>query len=79
MSVIEEKLKNIFKDLLKVDPENIQTCSYFDNSNWDSMNHLSLIIEIEKVFNIKFTNNQIIDMTSYEEILTFLKNSSDIK
>ena len=40
---------------------------------WDSANHMMLIVEIERKFKIRLKNNEIIKMTSYKNIEKILK------
>jgi len=37
--------------------------------SWTSVNHLSLILELEKTFNVRFDNNEIISLGSVGAIL----------
>jgi len=63
---ILKKLQDIFKDLLE--DEDIEF-SYKTTSNdiegWDSINHILLIVEIEKEFNFKF---KLEEMRSFKNI-----------
>ena len=63
---ILKKLQDIFKDLLE--DEDIEL-SYKTTSNdiegWDSINHIILIVEIEKKFNFKF---KLEEMRSFKNI-----------
>jgi len=63
---ILKKLQDIFKDLLE--DEDI-VFSYKTTSNdiegWDSINHILLIVEIEKEFNFKF---KLEEMRSFKNI-----------
>lgn len=36
---------------------------------WDSMTHIEIVIEIESELNIKFSKEEIIEMTTVEKIL----------
>jgi len=47
-------------------PENIDS--------WDSFNGLVLVDELESEFNIKFTINEVVDVTTVEDIKRHLKN-----
>lgn len=68
---MEAKLANIFKTLFDV--ENFSEELSVDNvKKWDSINHLALIIEIEKEFDLKFSVVESIQMTSVKEIKKLL-------
>lgn len=58
--IIMEKVSNIFKVVFSDDTLII---NFNSNSNnvigWDSLNHIYLIVAIEKEFNIKFTTELI--------------------
>jgi acyl carrier protein len=43
-----------------------------DIQDWDSINHLNLIIELEDVFNITFSVEEIQELDSFEKILQLL-------
>jgi acyl carrier protein len=68
-----EKLQIIFHDIFDIDPKLITTNTTIDNlDEWDSMKHLELIMEIEKVFHVDFVPHEIILLNSVERIMTSL-------
>lgn len=66
---ILKKVQDIFIDVLEDrDIElNYNTTSY-DIEGWDSLNHIVLIVEIEKEFNIKFNLKEIMSFKNIGEI-----------
>ena len=75
---IISKLENVFKEVMEID--------YFEKSfnmnnvdRWDSLKHISLIMEIEKDFNIQFRHNDIISMTSVDIIVDIISKTLSIK
>jgi acyl carrier protein len=44
-----------------------------DLAGWTSVNHLSLVLELEREFDIKFDNDEIIQMGSVQAICDRLK------
>jgi acyl carrier protein len=70
---MREKIKEILKNMLELDevPENItqETCT-----NWDSLHHLHLIIELETEFNVSFEVEDIADMKSLNAIENKIKD-----
>jgi acyl carrier protein len=63
------KVQEIFRDVLE--DEDI-ILSYETNSNdipeWDSLNHISLVVTIEKNFNIQFIASEIQDFKNVGEM-----------
>ena len=60
--------KSTFKD------KNINIDSNIDNvSNWDSINHVNFILEIEKKFKVKITFEQSISISSISDLIKLLK------
>ena len=47
-----------------------------DFSNWDSMNHMILITQIESEFDIQFTGDEIADLKTVGCILNLVDNKS---
>ena len=43
---------------------------------WDSMTHIEIVIEIESELNIKFSKDEIIEMTTVEKILEITERKS---
>ena len=73
---MNEKLSNIIKQSISI-IENYSTESILkDFSNWDSMNHMILITQIESEFDIQFTGDQIADLKTVGCILNLVDNKS---
>lgn len=54
------QVNEIFKEVLDDDTLNIDFNSTADDvEDWDSLNHILLIVEIEKKFKINFTSQEI--------------------
>ena len=76
-SSIIEKLQEIFRGLfedktLVINPET----SAKDVDNWDSMNHILLITEIESQFNISFEMDDLIEMKSVGDMVAAILRKS---
>ena len=66
-----EKLQKIFADVLEIDKDQVKQDSTIDNlSGWDSMKHLELILEIEKIFQVEFLPHEMILLNTVERIMT---------
>ena len=71
---IEKKLLKIVKAKLKIKKNiNINKIGLGINDNWDSLFHLSLLLEIEKKFKIKFTMREMTEMITLSDILSKIK------
>lgn len=69
-----EKLKEILSLILEIDVRDINDSTSFDEiDSWDSMNHMSIILSIEEEFNIKISDEEALDLTSYPLLLKLLK------
>lgn len=65
----------IFANILKIESQNvckIPNLTQSNYQNWDSINHMNLILEIEKKFKISLTDNEVIKMISYKDCFTIL-------
>ena len=67
-----EKYKAAFSYALEMDEDAVQTLKYRDG-NWDSVSHMSLIAELEKVFSIEFKSNDIVEFDSFDKGIDIIK------
>ena len=68
--IVMEKVSNIFKVVFGDDTLIINSNSNSDNViGWDSLNHIYLIVAIEKEFNIKFTTELIMTWENVGEMV----------
>jgi len=59
------KLATAFADALEIEAATVNDeLQYNSIPEWDSVAHMTLIAELEKVFNLMFDTDQIIDMSS---------------
>ncbi len=66
---MENKIKKIMAEIFEINIDNISNgLSPTDIDNWDSLRHLMLIVEIEKKFEIKFTDDELISLIDYNSI-----------
>ena len=71
----EEKIKEILALALEIDASKIDENSSQESiSEWDSLNHLKLISELEKAFNLKLTLREITDAITFSNIANIIKN-----
>lgn len=61
-------MKSVFKT------DNLdETCSQQNCEQWDSMNHLNLIVELEMEYGVSFEPEEIAQMRSFDEVLRISK------
>lgn len=64
------KLKDIFHESLNIEQSLVSELTSMQNtSEWDSLQHMLLILKIEEAFGLKFEVNEIIELNSVERIL----------
>ena len=66
---IEHKIKAIIGEHLNMQPQEISADSGSENvDGWDSVKSLSIVLDVEKAFNIRFELDEFEDLTSYKTI-----------
>ena len=71
---MEIKVKQIIADALKLDISQIHDDSGMDKTEgWDSMKSLSIVLEIEKIFGIRFEVDEFEDLTNYAALFAAIK------
>lgn len=72
---MKDKIKNIMSAVFDIDKDNIgDDASTTNLENWDSINHMNLVLAIEEEFNIVFDDEEIVQITSLKSIETTLAN-----
>ncbi len=75
---MEDKVKYIFGELFKIKSEDYsQDLDVNTVLGWDSMNHLNLVIALEESFNVSFTTEEVIQMTSVKAIIEILQGKDE--
>ena len=70
---MEEQLKLLFLFTLNIETSKITNdLKMGDVSNWDSLGHLNLITAIEEEINIFFSNDEILELNSFEKFYDLL-------
>lgn len=71
---MEERIRNIIIELFELkESEMSEDLKATDVSLWDSLNHLSLVTNLEDTFGIKLTMKEIQSMDSYSKIIETVK------
>ena len=78
--------KEVFSSLTDFDDQEISKlaaegspgagASFTGLSEWDSLGHLKLVMELESAFQVKVRSNFIKDIQSFQDILVFLEKSA---
>lgn len=71
---IFEKVQNVFRDVF--DDEELvinDETTAADIEDWDSLTHITLISEIEDVFNYKFSMKDVLGLKNVGEMITLLE------
>jgi acyl carrier protein len=71
MTAKEKKVIFIFKKVFKKKDININS-NIGNIKNWDSVNHMNLILELEKTFKVKINFEKQITFKSLKDVLKFL-------
>lgn len=70
----ENELKEVLSKVFDTDIVNITEDASPDTvDSWDSLRHLNLVLALEEAFDIEFTEDQTIEIASYQLIKTILK------
>jgi len=71
---MEEKIKKLFKEVLKIDDSKFNDAlSQTNCMNWDSVSHLKIIVGLEKMFKIKFSVDDVLAMVDVKTVKERLK------
>jgi|TARA_A100001011_G_C14291833_1_gene836544 acyl carrier protein len=66
-------IKKIFSKVLKI-KKNIENTNYKNCKNWDSLNHVKLIIAIQSKTKKKIDPDQALKLDSFKAIVKYLKS-----
>jgi len=71
---MEEKFNKIVVEFFKLAPEEIKdSLTAKETPNWDSMNYLLFIAELEKQFNVSFSMDEVLNAKSLGSIKEMLR------
>jgi len=74
----ENRIRQVFSELFCIDREEIHDDSSPETvALWDSLNHLRIITEIEKEFQVRFTMKEIRSMVTFGKIKDVLNSHLD--
>ncbi len=74
-SEVLEKLNDIFQDILDDDSISLtpETTAH-DVENWDSLNHVRLMLTVSKTFNVKFSAAEIGKLKNVGDLVTLVRS-----
>ena len=69
-----DRVRSIFSDVFQVPLEEVRAESSPDTiPNWDSLQHLNLVLAIEQEFNVQFSPEEIEQLLSVELVAALLE------
>jgi acyl carrier protein len=69
MLIMRDKIKNVMALVFEIEPSQIpDSASTSTIDNWDSMNHMNLVVALEEEFNILFSDEEIVEIISLEAV-----------
>ncbi len=72
---LREKVNGIFQEVFDDDKLQIQNeMTAKDVEEWDSLNHINLIVAVERAFKIKFTTKEVSNLANVGEFLAVIKS-----
>ena len=76
---IKEKLQNVFVDVFDDEDLTISNSTNSDDiEEWDSLNHIALVLSIEKCFNIRFMTGEVLSLKDVGEMIQLLEEKTSI-
>lgn len=78
MSTREEiaaALQGIFKKVLDADVSITSELSAADVPAWDSLNHIRLMVAVQKAFGVKFTAAEVGNLKTVGELMTLIERT----
>ncbi len=75
---MESRIREVMSDVLGVPKEDLNDASSTTTmENWDSLNHMKLVVALEEEFGIQFTDEEILqmqDVLSIKKVIAKYKN-----
>jgi acyl carrier protein len=72
-STIYARLTEVFADVFDQDSISVSpTLSAKDVDGWDSINHIRLLLTVEKAFKIKFTTSEVGSLKNVGELVSLI-------
>ena len=76
---IKEKLQSVFIEVFDDEDLRISNSTNSDDiEEWDSLNHIALVLSIEKCFNIRFMTGEVLSLKDVGEMIQLLEEKTSI-
>jgi acyl carrier protein len=75
--VLSEKVIEVFRKVFPNEKNIGLETTVDDIGNWDSLNHILLIVELEKQMDIKFDLFEIIELRDVKGIVAYISSKTD--
>jgi len=73
--VILNKLLTVFRDVFEDDELKISAATKSaDVEGWDSLRHVSLMLNVEQAFGVKFTSSQVASLKNVGELIELVES-----
>ena len=73
-----DKLTTVFRDVFAHDTLAIKPeLTAKDVEGWDSLNHIRLILSIEKAFGVKFAAHEVVELKNIGQLAELIRKKSD--
>lgn len=71
---MEEKVKKLIASVLKVPVEEVLSDTEIGElDEWDSIHNLEIIVELEKAFGVKITQEMLVDLEDVSDIVNLIE------
>jgi acyl carrier protein len=71
---MKDKVLSILSKVMQVDPADLSIeSSSVTVATWDSLKHMNLILALEDDFDVQFTDTEIVEMLSVDQIIKTLE------
>ncbi len=78
LAVVQEKMESVFRDVMDDDSIVLKDSLTAENiEDWDSLNHVLLMVTLEQTFSIKFDSSKIPDLKNVGDIKQLILQSLD--
>ena len=75
MDAMLDQLQSVFRDVFEDDELTIdRQTSADDVEGWDSLMHVSLMINVERVFGVKFSTTQVASLKNVGELMDLIES-----